>query len=90
MFEQPVVAFEGVEIVPPGVAVALGIRLRRGFCVDDRLIGPLDIVVHGVGDLAGRDALCEIPHQPVETGGLVDARRQRAVAAAQEAQLFVE
>ena len=88
--EEAVVARKRAEVVPVGVAVALRILVGRVVLVDDALVVSGDVVVDGVGHLARRDALREVPHEAVVVRR--DVRRGRVVAAtaAQERQLLVE
>ena len=88
--EEAVVARKRGKVVAVGVAVALREHVGRVVLVDDALVVAGDVVVDGVGDLARRDALGEVPHEAVVVGREARGRRVVAAAAAQERELLVE
>ena len=88
--EEPVVARERAEVVPVGVAVALRILVGCVVLVDDALVVSGDVVVDGVGNLAGRDALREVPDETVVVRRDVRGGRVVAAPAAQEREFLVE
>ena len=93
MAQQLVVALDGAEVVAPRVAVALRIQHLGVVLVDGAVYVAaliLDVVVERVRDLATRDVAREVPHKAVVYGHRRHWRRERIVAAAQQAQLLFD
>ena len=78
------------EIVSVRIAMPLRIEHRRLLFAEHGLLGAFDVVVDRVGNLAGRDALGEIPQQTIVVRRHRDDRRRFARASAQERELFVQ